>query len=165
MLQDVFLFSGDIRSNILLRKEGVSDEEVMEACRYVNADSFIAKLDKGLDEPVRERGNNFSAGQRQLLSFARTIIHKPAVMILDEATANIDTETELLIQDSLEKMKNIGTMLVVAHRLSTIQHADNIILLSHGKILEQGTHQQLLQQKGRYYQLYTLQYQKQQLQK
>ena len=165
MLQDVFLFSGDIRSNILLRKEGVSDEEVMDACRYVNADSFISKLEKGLDEPVRERGNNFSAGQRQLLSFARTIIHKPSVMILDEATANIDTETELLIQDSLEKMKNIGTMLVVAHRLSTIQHADNIILLSHGKILEQGTHQELLHQKGRYYQLYTLQYNKQQLQK
>ena len=163
MLQDVFLFSGDIRSNILLRSEGVSDEEVWEAARYVNADGFIKRLDKGLDEPVRERGNNFSAGQRQLLSFARTIIHKPSVMILDEATANIDTETEILIQDSLEKMKNIGTMLIVAHRLSTIQHADNIILLSHGQILEQGTHQELLHKKGRYYQLYTLQYQKQQL--
>ena len=164
MLQDVFLFAGDIRSNILLRSEGVSDEEVWQAARYVNADSFIKRLEKGLDEPVRERGNNFSAGQRQLLSFARTIIHKPSVMILDEATANIDTETELLIQDSLEKMKNIGTMLIVAHRLSTIQHADNIILLSHGEILEQGSHQELLAKKGRYYQLYTLQYQKQQLQ-
>ena len=163
MLQDVFLFAGDIRSNILLRSEGISDEEVMEACRYVNADSFINKLESGLNEVVRERGNNFSAGQRQLLSFARTIIHKPRVMILDEATANIDTETELLIQDSLEKMKNIGTMLIVAHRLSTIQHADNIILLSAGQIVEQGNHQQLLARKGRYYQLYTLQYQKQQL--
>ena len=163
MLQDVFLFSGDIRSNILLRQEGVSDEEVWEACRYVNADSFIRRLDHGLDEVVRERGNNFSAGQRQLLSFARTIIHKPSVMILDEATANIDTETEILIQDSLEKMKNIGTMLIVAHRLSTIQHADNIILLSHGQIMEQGTHQELLHLHGRYYQLYTLQFQKQQL--
>ena len=163
MLQDVFLFAGDIRSNILLRSEGISDQEVMEACRYVNADSFINKLEKGLDEPVRERGNNFSAGQRQLLSFARTIIHKPRVMILDEATANIDTETEILIQDSLEKMKNIGTMLIVAHRLSTIQHADNIILLSAGEIVEQGNHQQLLALKGRYYQLYTLQYQKQQM--
>ena len=163
MLQDVFLFSGDIRSNILLRKEGISDEEVMEACRYVNADSFIDKLEDGLDEVVRERGNNFSAGQRQLLSFARTIIHKPSVMILDEATANIDTETELLIQDSLEKMKNIGTMLIVAHRLSTIQHADNIILLSHGEIKEQGNHHELLAQKGRYYNLYTLQYSKMQL--
>ena len=163
MLQDVFLFSGTIRSNILLRSEGIDDEAVMEACRYVNADAFINKLEKGLDEPVRERGNNFSAGQRQLLSFARTIIHKPGVMILDEATANIDTETELLIQDSLEKMKNIGTMLIVAHRLSTIQHSDNIIVLSKGKILEQGNHQELLRQKGRYYQLYTLQFTKQQL--
>ncbi len=165
MLQDVFLFSGDIRGNILLRKEDVSDEEVWEACKYVNADSFISKLEKGLDEPVRERGNNFSAGQRQLLSFARTIVHKPAVMILDEATANIDTETEVLIQDSLERMKNIGTMLIVAHRLSTIQHADNIILLSHGQILEQGTHHELLAQKGRYYNLYTLQYHKERLSK
>ncbi len=163
MLQDVFLFSGDIRSNIVLRAEDITDEQVMEACRYVNADGFIGKLEKGLDEPVRERGNNFSAGQRQLLSFARTIVHKPAVMILDEATANIDTETELLIQDSLERMRNIGTMLIVAHRLSTIQHADNIIVLSHGQIVEQGTHQQLLHQKGRYYNLYTLQYRKNQL--
>ena len=165
MLQDVFLFAGDIRSNILLREEGISDEEVMEACRYVNADSFINKLDAGLNEVVRERGNNFSAGQRQLLSFARTIIHKPSVMILDEATANIDTETELLIQDSLEKMKNIGTMLIVAHRLSTIQHSDNIILLSQGEIIEQGNHQELLKLKGRYHQLYTLQYNKEQLKK
>ena len=163
MLQDVFLFSGDIRSNILLRMEGVSDDEVMEACRYVNADSFINRLEKGLDEPVRERGNNFSAGQRQLLSFARTIIHKPSVIILDEATANIDTETELLIQDSLEKIKNIGTMLIVAHRLSTIQHADNIIVLSNGVIQEMGNHQELLHKKGPYYQLYTLQFNKQRL--
>ena len=165
MLQDVFLFSGDIRSNIVLRKDDITDEEVWQAARYVNADSFLKKLDGGLDEVVRERGNNFSAGQRQLLSFARTIVHKPTVMILDEATANIDTETEILIQDSLEKMKNIGTMLIVAHRLSTIQHADNIILLSKGKIIEQGNHQQLLSQHGRYYQLYTLQFNKQQLQK
>ena len=164
MLQDVFLFAGDIRSNLLLRSDGVSDEEVWQACRYVNADGFIGKLEHGLDETVREQGNNFSAGQRQLLSFARTILHKPSVMILDEATANIDTETEVLIQDSLEKMKNIGTMLIVAHRLSTIQHADNIILLSGGQIQEQGTHQQLLHQKGRYYQLYTLQFRKEQLQ-
>ena len=163
MLQDVFLFSGDIRSNIALRKDDVSDEEVMEACRYVNADAFINKLESGLDETVRERGNNFSAGQRQLLSFARTILHKPSVIILDEATANIDTETELLIQDSLERIKNIGTMLIVAHRLSTIQHADNIIVLSHGVIVEQGDHHALLRQKGRYYRLYTLQFSKQQL--
>ncbi len=163
MLQDVFLFSGTIRSNILLREEGISEEAVWEACRYVNADRFISRLPDGLDEEVRERGNNFSAGQRQLLSFARTIIHKPAVMILDEATANIDTETELLIQDSLNKMMNIGTMLIVAHRLSTIQHADNIIVMSHGQIVEQGSHTQLLENQGRYYRLYQLQQDKKRL--
>ena len=164
MLQDVFLFSGTIRSNIILGLEGVDDNEINKACEYVNADKFINKLPDKLDEVVRERGNNFSAGQRQLLSFARTIIHKPSVMILDEATANIDTETEVLIQDSLEKMMNIGTMLIVAHRLSTIQHADNIIVLSHGEIVEQGNHAELLKQKGRYYKLYTLQYHKEKLQ-
>ncbi len=163
MLQDVFLFSGTIRSNIVLRDESITDEEVVKACEYVNADHFINKLTNGLDEEVRERGNNFSQGQRQLLSFARTIVHKPAVMILDEATANIDTETEVLIQDSLEKMMNIGTMLIVAHRLSTVQHADNIILLSHGEIIEEGNHFELLEKKGRYYDLYMLQYNKQQL--
>ena len=164
MLQDVFLFSGTIRSNIVLREDRFTDDQIWQACKYVNADSFISRQEKGLDEIVRERGNNFSAGQRQLLSFARTIIHRPEVMILDEATANIDTETEILIQDSLEKMKNIGTMLIVAHRLSTIQHADNIILLANGEIIEQGTHQELLHKKGRYHQLYTLQHHKQQLQ-
>lgn len=162
MLQDVFLFSGSIRSNIVLRDD-FPDEEIWKACRYVNADSFISRLDDGLDEVVRERGNNFSAGQRQLLSFARTVIHKPEIMILDEATANIDTETEILIQDSLTKMRNIGTMLIVAHRLSTIQHADNIIVLSHGQIIEQGTHQELLHKRGNYYRLYMLQYHKEQL--
>ena len=156
MLQDVFLFSGTVRSNILLGLEGVDDEEVMEACRYVNAHHFIGKLAGGLDEPVRDRGNNLSAGQRQLLSFARVIVHKPSVMILDEATANIDTETEVLIQDSLEKMMNIGTMLMVAHRLSTIRHADNIIVLSHGEIVEQGNHDQLVALGERYYELHKL---------
>ena len=160
MLQDVFLFSGTIRSNIVLRMDDVEEQQIIDACKYVKADTFINKLENGLDEEVRERGNNFSAGQRQLLSFARTILHKPSVMILDEATANIDTETEILIQDSLTRMMKIGTMLVVAHRLSTIQHADNIILLSHGKIMEQGTHNELLQQKGRYHKLYMLQYEK-----
>ena len=165
VLQETFLFSGTIRSNIILGLDGISDDEINSACQYVNADKFISKLAGGLDEPVRERGNNFSAGQRQLISFARTIIHKPAVMILDEATANIDTETEILIQDSLEKMMIIGTMLMVAHRLSTIEHADNIIVLSHGKIIEQGTHNQLLLNRGNYYRLYTLQFSKEQLTK
>lgn len=158
MLQDVFLFSGTVRSNICMLGDEFSDEEVMNACRYVNADGLIAKLKNGLDEEVRERGNNFSAGERQLLSFARAVIHRPEVMILDEATANIDTETERLIQDSLEKMMNIGTMLVVAHRLSTIRKADNIIVLSHGEIIEQGTHDELIEKQGRYYGLYMLQY-------
>ena len=156
MLQDVFLFSGTVRSNIVLGAEGISDDEVMEACHYVNAHHFINKLAKGLDEPVRDRGNNLSAGQRQLLSFARVIVHKPSVMILDEATANIDTETEILIQDSLEKMMNIGTMLMVAHRLSTIRHADNIIVLSGGEIVEQGNHEALIAHGGRYYELHKL---------
>ncbi len=162
MLQDVFLFSGTVESNITLGLD-VPSEQIWQAMELVNADGFVKKLPKGLNEEVRERGNNFSAGQRQLLGFARTVLHKPSVMIMDEATANIDTETEVLIQDSLEKMRNIGTMLVVAHRLSTIQHADNIIVLSHGEIMEQGNHQQLLQQHGRYYKLYTLQHEKQRL--
>lgn len=163
MLQDVFLFSGTIRSNIALRAEHISDDKIREACCYVNADHFIDKLEKGLDEEVRERGNNFSAGQRQLLSFARIIAHRPSVMILDEATANIDTETEILIQNSLEKMQNIGTMLMVAHRLSTIQNADRIIVLSHGTIREQGTHQELLELHGKYYRLYHLQFRREEM--
>ena len=157
MLQDVFLFSGTIRSNIALREE-FSDEEILKACRYVNADKFIDKLPDGLDEEVRERGNNFSAGQRQLLSFARTIIHRPEIMILDEATANIDTETEILIQESLEKLMTRGTMLIVAHRLSTIRNADRIILIHNGVIEESGSHEELLEKKGRYYDLYSLQF-------
>ena len=144
-------------------RDDFTDEQIDEACKYVNADKFINKLADGLDEEVRERGNNFSAGQRQLLSFARTVIHRPEVMILDEATANIDTETEVLIQDSLRRMMNVGTMLIVAHRLSTIQHADKILVLSDGRIIEQGNHHELLAQKGRYYELYTLQYSKEKL--
>ena len=162
MMQDVFLFAGTVRSNIVLY-EDKTDEEVMEACRFVNADKFIGELEHGINEEVRERSNNFSAGQRQLLSFARMIIHRPEVMILDEATANIDAETELLIQNSLEKMMNVGTMLIVAHRLSTVQHADKIIVLSHGEIVEEGNHFDLIGKKGRYYDLYTLQYEKQRL--
>lgn len=158
MLQDVFLFSGTIKSNITMRDDSYSINEVIEACRYVNASSFIEKLNDGYNYEVLERGNNFSSGQRQLLSFARTILHKPNIMILDEATANIDTETEVLIQDSLEKMMNVGTMLIVAHRLSTVQHADKIIVLHKGQIMEMGNHQELLKKKGLYYNLYELQY-------
>ena len=158
MLQDVFLFSGTIESNITLKEEKFTKEEVVEACKYVNADHFIDKLEGTYQYEVLERGVNFSSGQRQLLSFARTILHKPNIMILDEATANIDTETEVLIQDSLEKMMNIGTMLIVAHRLSTVQHADNIIVLHKGEIMEMGNHQELLSKRGLYYNLYELQY-------
>lgn len=159
MLQDVFLFSGTIRTNITLYDdEKYSDEEIIKVCDYVNASSFISKLDKGLDEYVIERGENFSSGQRQLLSFARTVLAKPQILILDEATANIDTETETLIQESLAKIKNIGTMLIVAHRLSTIQHSDQIIVLNNGEIVEKGTHQELLKHKGLYYKLYELQF-------
>ena len=158
MLQDVFLFSDTIRNNITLHDEEYTDDEINKVCQYVNADSFINKLEQGLDTPVLEKGDNFSQGQRQLLSFARTVLHKPQILILDEATANIDTETEKLIQDSLEKIKNIGTMLVVAHRLSTIQNADQIIVLNHGEVIEKGTHQSLLKQKGYYHKLYLLQF-------
>ncbi len=158
MLQDVFLFSGTVRSNITLNDESFTDEEIEAACKYVNADTFISSQEHGLDEEVIERGENFSQGQRQLLSFARTVLHKPQILILDEATANIDTETEVVIQKSLENIRNIGTMLVVAHRLSTIQHADQIIVLQNGRIIEKGTHQQLLKNKGYYHKLYELQF-------
>ena len=158
MLQDVFLFSGTIKNNITLRDDRFTQEEIEETCRYVNADKFIEKLEHKYDEEVIERGENYSQGQRQLLSFARTVIHKPQILILDEATANIDTETEVLIQDSLEKIKNIGTMLIVAHRLSTVQKADQIIVLQNGEIAERGTHQQLLKNHGYYYKLYKLQF-------
>ena len=161
MLQDVFLFSGTIESNISLRDETITQEEIIEACKYVNANQFIDKLENGLQEEVQERGENFSSGQRQLLSFARTVVHKPQILILDEATANIDTETEQVIQQSLLKMMNIGTMLIVAHRLSTIQHSDNIICLQNGRIVEQGNHQELLKNRGYYYNLYRLQFEEQ----
>ena len=158
MLQDVFLFSGTIRDNITLYDNKYSDEEIMNACKFVNCDRIIDSYSDGLDHIVEERGKNYSQGERQLLSFARTVLSRPNIMILDEATANIDTYTESLIQDSLKNIKSIGTMLVVAHRLSTIQHADKIIVLNHGEVIEEGNHQELLAKKGMYYALYELQY-------
>lgn len=158
MLQDVFLFSGTVFSNIQMNDDSISFDEVKEASEYINAAKFINKLPNGYYEETRERGNNFSLGQRQLISFARTIVHKPTVMVLDEATANIDTETEVLIQDSLEKIINNGTIIIVAHRLSTIQHANKIFVFHNGQIIEQGNHQELLKKQGRYYHLYKLQY-------
>lgn len=157
MLQDVFLFSGTIASNIALDDDSITRKEIEDASRYVGADTFIEKLPKKYDEEVLERGNNLSMGQRQLISFARTVVYKPNIVVLDEATANIDTETEVLIQNSLLKMKNIGTMVIVAHRLSTIKHADKIFVISKGKIIEEGTHQELLKLRGTYYNLYRLQ--------
>ena len=158
MLQDVYLFSGSIKTNITLYDEKYSDEEIKSACDYVNVSYFIDKLPNKYDEKVVERGENFSQGQRQLLSFARTVLAKPQIMLLDEATANIDTETEAIIQDSLNKMSTLGTMLVVAHRLSTIQKADQIVCLQNGEVIESGTHNELLRNKNYYYKLYKLQF-------
>lgn len=158
MLQDVFLFSGDVKDNIRLNETSISDESIMEAAKTVNAAAFIEKLDGGYSHKVIERGAAFSAGQRQLISFARALAFKPSVLILDEATANIDTETEGLIQDALGKLMEGRTTIMVAHRLSTIQSADNIIVMHKGCIVEEGTHQELLEQGGIYYKLYKLQY-------
>ena len=158
MLQDVFLFSGTIKHNISLNNDEISDEEIISAAKYVGVDTFIDKFSDGYNHLVLERGNNFSSGQRQLISFARALVYKPSLMILDEATANIDSETEELIQESLQKMMNISTMLIVAHRLSTIQHSDTIIVMQKGEIKEMGNHQELLKNKGLYYNLYQLQY-------
>lgn len=160
MLQDVFLFSGTIRDNITLGNPDITDEDIKRASNYVGLDYILNKLPDGLDHVVKERGNNFSSGERQLISFARAVVYNPSLMILDEATANIDSETETIIQESLNKMMNISTMLIVAHRLSTIQHSDRIIVMSKGEIVESGKHQELLKQNGLYYNLYQLQYDK-----
>lgn len=157
MQQDVFLFQGTIASNIRLYDDSITDEEVRKAAEYVNASHFIEKLPKGYDEPVSERGATFSAGERQLLSFARTLAHDPSILVMDEATANIDTETELLIQEALDKLMKGRTTIMVAHRLSTIQHADCIMVMHKGKIRERGTHQELLALDGIYKKLYELQ--------
>ena len=158
VLQDVFLFTGDIKGNIRLNNDAISHERIVEVAKYVNADHFISRLPQGYDEPVAERGSTLSAGQRQLLAFARALAFDPAILVLDEATSNIDTETELLIQDALPKLIAGRTTIVVAHRLSTIQHADKIIVLHKGRVREMGTHQELLAKRGIYYDLYRLQY-------
>lgn len=158
VLQDVFIFTGTIEENIRLNNSSINDEDVVEVSKYVNAHSFISKLPNQYKEPVMERGSTLSSGERQLLAFARTLAYNPKILILDEATSNIDTETELLIQDALEKLIKGRTTIAVAHRLSTIQHADNIIVLSNGRIVEMGNHQQLLEKESMYYDLYKLQY-------
>ncbi len=155
--QDVFIFTGDIKSNISLNNEAISPDDVRQAAEIVNADPFIQKLPHGYDEPVTERGSTLSAGQRQLLSFARTLAYDPKILVLDEATANIDTETETLITQALARLMDGRTTIMVAHRLSTIQHADKIIVMHHGEIKESGTHQELLAKDGLYKKLYELQ--------
>ena len=155
--QDVFIFTGDVKGNISLDNEEITREEIERAARIVNADSFINKMPDGYDEPVTERGSTLSAGQRQLLSFARTLAYQPTILVLDEATANIDTETESLITQALEKLMEGRTTIMVAHRLSTIQHADKIIVMHKGEIRESGSHQELLQLGGMYKKLYDLQ--------
>ncbi|MBL0387214.1 ABC transporter ATP-binding protein [Tumebacillus sp. ITR2] len=158
VLQDVFLFTGTIRDNIRLAEMSISDQKIEEAIHYVNADTFINRLPGKLEEPVLERGTTLSAGQRQLIAFARALAFDPAILVLDEATSNIDTETESLIQDALVKLTRNRTTIVVAHRLSTIQHANKIIVMHKGRVREMGTHQELLSQGGMYYNLYQLQY-------
>lgn len=157
MQQDVFIFEGDVAYNIRLNDDDITDAQVKEAAEYVNASHFIEKLPQGYHEPVTERGATFSAGERQLLSFARTLAHNPRILVMDEATANIDTETEILIQEALEKLMDGRTTIMVAHRLSTIQHADCIMVMHKGRICERGTHRELLEQDGIYRKLYELQ--------
>lgn len=157
MQQDVFIFEGDVAYNIRLNDNDITDEQIKEAAEYVNASHFIEKLPQGYHEPVTERGATFSAGERQLLSFARTLAHNPSILVMDEATANIDTETEILIQEALEKLMDGRTTIMVAHRLSTIQHADCIMVMHKGRICESGTHRELLEQDGIYRKLYELQ--------
>lgn len=158
MLQDVFLFSGDVKSNIRLDDERITDDDIYEASDEVCLTPIAKNFDNGFDEVVYERGNNFSLGERQLISFARTVSHKPKLIILDEATSNIDTKTESVIKKSLERIINNNTMIMVAHRLSTIQHANKIFVFDKGEIIEEGDHQSLLKKKGRYYDLYMMQY-------
>ncbi len=156
--QDVFIFSGKIRDNISLFRKDITEEEIVQAAKYVNADRFISKLPKGYDDDAKERGSVLSAGQRQLLAFARVLVGDPSIFVLDEATSNIDTETEMLIQDALQKVMEKRTSIIIAHRLSTIQHVDRIVVIHKGRIAEEGTHQELLKQRGIYYKLYELQY-------
>jgi ATP-binding cassette subfamily B protein len=163
VLQDVFLFSGDVRGNLILGDPSVSQERVEQAAKYANADQFIRQLPDGYLAPVRERGSNFSAGQRQLLSLARVLVFGPEILVMDEATSSVDTETEALIQDALDKVMRDRTCLLIAHRLSTIRNADRIIVLHHGEVRETGSHAELMEKRGIYHRLYQLQYEREEL--
>ncbi len=156
--QDVFIFSGKISDNISLFRKNISKEQIVQAAKYVNADRFISRLPKGYDDDAKERGSVLSAGQRQLLAFARVLVGDPSIFVLDEATSNIDTETEMLIQDALKKIMENRTSIIIAHRLSTIQNVDRIVVIHKGKIAEEGSHNELLKLRGIYYKLYELQY-------
>jgi len=157
VLQDVFLFRGSVLDNIRLFDERISREQVQAAVDAVNAGGVIERLPKGLDAPVEERGANFSAGERQLLAFARALVHDPAILVLDEATSSIDTATEQLIQEALDRMRKDRTTIVVAHRLSTIRSADQILVMQRGRVKEHGTHAALLKEDGLYRRMYELQ--------
>ncbi|HWH79918.1 MAG TPA: ABC transporter ATP-binding protein, partial [Candidatus Binatus sp.] len=163
VLQDVFLFSGDVRDNLALGDPKVPMSRIEQAAQAANADSFIRRLPEGYQAPVRERGSNFSGGQRQLLSLARVLVFQPEILVMDEATSSVDTETEALIQDALEKVMRGRTCLAIAHRLSTIRNADRIIVLHHGEIREIGSHAALMEKQGIYYRLYQLQYEREEL--
>jgi ATP-binding cassette subfamily B multidrug efflux pump len=163
VLQDPFLFSGTIRGNIRLGTERIRDEDVERAAEDVNLADFIRALPKGFDEEVRERGSTLSTGQKQLISFARALAHEPKILILDEATSSVDTETEFKVRDALSRMVEGRTSLIIAHRLSTVQRADKIIVMHKGQVREMGTHQQLLAQRGIYFKLYQLQYKDQEI--
>jgi ATP-binding cassette subfamily B multidrug efflux pump len=163
VLQDVFLFSGDVRANLALGDPSISMDRIEKAARFANAESFIHQLPEGFNCQVRERGSNFSGGQRQLLSLARVLVFQPEILVMDEATSSIDTETELLIQDALDRVMQGRTCLVIAHRLSTIRNADRIIVLHHGEVREMGSHAELMERQGIYHRLYQLQYEREAL--
>jgi ABC-type multidrug transport system fused ATPase/permease subunit len=163
VLQDVFLFSGDVRANLALGNNRVPLARVEAAARSANADNFIRRLPEGFDAQVRERGSNFSAGQRQLLSLARVLVFEPEILVMDEATSSVDTETEALIQEALEHVMQNRTCVIIAHRLSTIRNADRIIVLHHGEVREMGSHSELMAREGIYHRLYQLQYEREEL--
>jgi len=163
VLQDVFLFTGDVRNNLALGDPSIAQERIEAAARAANADTFIRQLPDAYHAPVRERGSNFSGGQRQLLSLARVLVFGPEILVMDEATSSVDTETEALIQDALDKVMRDRTCLLIAHRLSTIRNADRIIVLHHGEVREMGSHAELMEQRGIYHRLYQLQYEREEL--